>query len=136
MDKVSRISHAAVLTWTTHHHHHHHNCVDLVAHRCERAPSWRRRSSWKKLQTGNLRRLTSRCAPGVGSVNISKCVNYFSFEFFLYFQVREAEIRKDVLEEKLQVKKEVKVEEKEESEDEMEDEDLEDFLDWRIKKLS
>jgi len=51
-------------------------------------------------------------------------------------RVREAEIRKDVVEEKLQVKKEVKVEEKEESEDEMEDEDLEDFLDWRIKKLS
>ena len=62
-------------------------------------------------------------------------MNYFSFEF-QYFQVREAEIRKDVVEEKLQVKKEVKVEEKEESEDEMEDEDLEDFLDWRIKKLS
>merc|ERR1719400_996857 len=51
-------------------------------------------------------------------------------------RVREAEIRKDVVEEKLLVKKEVKVEEKEESEDEMEDEDLEDFLDWRIKKLS
>ena len=51
-------------------------------------------------------------------------------------QVREAEIRKDVVEEKLQVKKEVKVEEKVESEGELEDEDLEDFLDWRIKKLS
>ena len=52
-------------------------------------------------------------------------------------QVREAEIRKDVVEEKLQVKKEVKVEkEKEESEGELEDDDLEDFLDWRIKKLS
>ena len=54
----------------------------------------------------------------------------------LIFQVREAEIRKDVVEEKLQVKKEVKVEEKIESEGELEDEDLEDFLDWRIKKLS
>ena len=54
----------------------------------------------------------------------------------LVFQVREAEIRKDVVEEKLQVKKEVKVEEKVESEGELEDEDLEDFLDWRIKKLS
>ena len=42
-----------------------------------------------------------------------------------------------MVEEKLQVKKEVKVEkEKEESEGELEDEDLEDFLDWRIKKLS
>jgi len=52
-------------------------------------------------------------------------------------RVREAEIRKDVVEEKLQVKKEVKVEkEKEESEGELEDDDLEDFLDWRIKKLS
>jgi len=53
-------------------------------------------------------------------------------------QVRDAELRKDVVEEKLQVKKEVKVEEveKEESEGELEDEDLEGFLDWRIKKLS
>ena len=64
-----------------------------------------------------------------------------AFKFFLklklpVFQVREAEIRKDVVEEKLQVKKEVKVEEKVESEGELEDEDLEDFLDWRIKKLS
>ena len=52
--------------------------------------------------------------------------------------MREAEIRKDVVEEKLQVKKEVKVEAEnlEESEGELEDEDLEDFLDWRIKKLS
>ena len=42
-----------------------------------------------------------------------------------------------MVEEKLQVKKEVKVEkEKEESDGELEDEDLEDFLDWRIKKLS
>ena len=60
-----------------------------------------------------------------------------AFLRFLFLQVREAEIRKDVVEEKLQVKKEVKVEkEKEESEGELEDDDLEDFLDWRIKKLS
>jgi len=53
-------------------------------------------------------------------------------------RVRDAELRKDVVEEKLQVKKEVKVEEveKEESEGELEDEDLDGFLDWRIKKLS
>ena len=63
-------------------------------------------------------------------------VGAFKFFYKIVFQVREAEIRKDVVEEKLQVKKEVKVEEKVESEGELEDEDLEDFLDWRIKKLS
>lgn len=52
-------------------------------------------------------------------------------------RVREAELRKDIVEEKLLVKKEVvKKEEKEESDEELEEEDLEDFLDWRVKKLS
>jgi len=52
-------------------------------------------------------------------------------------RVREAELRKDVVEEKLQVKKEVvKKEEVEQSDEELEEEDLEDFLDWRVKKLS
>ena len=63
---------------------------------------------------------------------------FFCRSLMMFFEVREAEIRKDVVEEKLQVKKEVKVEKEtlEESEGELEDEDLEDFLDWRIKKLS
>ena len=68
---------------------------------------------------------------------VSSFLTLVYFYDFSFFQVREAEIRKDVVEEKLQVKKEVKVEkEKEESEGELEDDDLEDFLDWRIKKLS
>merc|ERR1712080_332378 len=51
-------------------------------------------------------------------------------------RVRDAELRKDVVEEKLHVKKEVVKKEEEESDEDLEDEDLEDFLDWRIKKLS
>lgn len=52
-------------------------------------------------------------------------------------RVRDAELRKDVIEEKLNVKKEViKKEEVEDSDEELEEEDLENFLDWRIKKLS
>ena len=46
-------------------------------------------------------------------------------------------MRKDVIEEKLNVKKEVvKKEEADDSDEELEEEDLENFLDWRIKKLS
>jgi len=51
-------------------------------------------------------------------------------------RVRDAELRKDVIEEKLHVKKEVVKKEEEESDEELEEEDLENFLDWRIKKLS
>ena len=54
-----------------------------------------------------------------------------------FSQVQEAERRKDLVEEKLQTKKVVvKVEEQEESEGELEEDELEDFMDWRIKKLS
>lgn len=81
---------------------------------------------------GGDRRTDARLESGGQFFHLYKCIVALSI-----FQVREAEIRKDVVEEKLQVKKEVKVEkEKEESEGELEDEDLEDFLDWRIKKLS